>query len=905
MTLGNLRWVSRHPGAVVAGWLLLAVTVTVAAPDLTRLAAEGQAHLVPELSESAQASRMIRQAWPDQWYDSTAVVALSRNTGLTGADRDYARSLDQAFRTQTDRPEALLRVLGPGSPSEIADRLYSPDGTTQLLVLPISESFVSPATGQAVTTLQEIQRGLPAPEGLRVLWTGDAVLGRDYMARVKDSLDRAAIVTVFLLLIVLLVVYRSLLLALIPLVTIGVGVLISRSVLSWMVLAGWEVSPLVELFLIVILFGCGTDFCLFLSWRFGEHWNPSNPAGAMRVTLLKTITPLLTSAGTVIGGLTLMRVTQFKLFSTTGPSVALGLALTLGACLTLAPALLILLARWRPRAFTGLTAPSSGFWHGIARQVMRRPFLTWLGTLLVMAPIVAVSLFNEKPYAQDTFGELPWSTPSLRALREITDPTDTQPTRKFRMGELAPLTVLLQADTDWTRSEGLALIDDVSRLLSHQRRLLEVRSATQPLGSAQPLERARLASRLKEINEGFTRLSEGAEALENGLIQGGAKLRTAMMLEDLTGLSLTGTGKPARLPPSDPLASGLKQATSSLFGVRRSAPPPAREPSDPPPAPGPQDVMLRDLAQAAQGARQIAEGARRAQSEVTAILSDPVGRRALDKLLITPRNREENPELEKSFEVYISPDRSLARIDLVQADRLCSAPALDQVETLRRRIGEYLAEEDAIPTRALFTGANAQGYDIRDLTRQDQSVTWFVVPIAVFLILLVAHRDVGACVNLVATMILTYSFAMGVTHLLFVTILGADGIDWKVPYFLFVLLVAVGVDYNVFLMSRMEEEVRSLGLRSGITRAVAQTGGLITSAAAITACSFASFLSSPLGSIRQLGFALVVGILVDALLVRPVLVPCGQWLLHRNRSRGVTPRRASSGLAPRLARVAD
>ena len=144
-------------------------------------------------------------------------------------------------------------------------------------------------------------------------------------------------------------------------------------------------------------------------------------------------------------------------------------------------------------------------------------------------------------------------------------------------------------------------------------------------------------------------------------------------------------------------------------------------------------------------------------------------------------------------------------------------------------------------------------------------------------------------------MLLTYLFALGATHFLFITILRAEGLDWKVPYFLFVLLVAVGVDYNVFLMARLREESDLLGLRTGIVRAIAQTGGLISSAAAITACSFASFLFSPLGSLRQLGFALVVGIAVDALLVRPMLVPCGQWLLNR-RSES---KRMGQLLAPR------
>ena len=176
------------------------------------------------------------------------------------------------------------------------------------------------------------------PHGLELRWTGDAVIGRDYMANVQTSLDRAAVATVVLLLIVLLAVYRSFWLALVPLATIGISLLISRGVLAWMILAGWEVSSLVELFLIAMLFGTGTDFCLFISWRYAEHLNPSNPAGSMRVTLARSFSALVTSAGTIIIGLLLMGTTHFKLFSSTGPSVALGLVIALAATLSLTPA---------------------------------------------------------------------------------------------------------------------------------------------------------------------------------------------------------------------------------------------------------------------------------------------------------------------------------------------------------------------------------------------------------------------------------------------------------------------------------------------------------------------------------------------------------------------------------------
>src|SRR6185312_17572409 len=116
------------------------------------------------------------------------------------------------------------------------------------------------------------------------------------------------------------------------------------------------------------------------------HWNARNPAGAMRITLRRGSKALMTSAGTVFVGLMLMGTTKFKLFSSTGPSVALGLVITLAASLTLAPALLVLLARWRPKSFDGMTAPSSGFWDRFAHRVLARPVLSWAGGLVLMIP---------------------------------------------------------------------------------------------------------------------------------------------------------------------------------------------------------------------------------------------------------------------------------------------------------------------------------------------------------------------------------------------------------------------------------------------------------------------------------------------------------------------------------------
>jgi putative drug exporter of the RND superfamily len=389
-------------------------------------------------------------------------------------------------------------------------------------------------------------------------------------------------------------------------------------------------------------------------------------------------------------------------------------------------------------------------------------------------------------------------------------------------------------------------------------------------------------------------MESGSRQLEKGLNEGAAKLRAAIWLEDRTGLPITGSIEATR----DALASNLRQARGGPLAKPATSPNPERMAR----ANDPRSLLLDKLTLAADGAGQIAAGAALARHEVSSMLDNPVGRQALDRLMITPETVRDHPELRRSFDAYITPDGHRSRIDLTQVDQIYSTAAMDQVEALRRRTNEFLVDFEGLHVTARICGENAESADIRALIRSDQVQSWYVVPVGVFVVLILTLRDPLACLNLVATMVLTYAFALGATHLLFVTILGAAGLDWKVPYFLFVILVAVGVDYNVFLMARLREESLRHELGAAIIRAVAQTGGLITSAAAITACSFASFLFSPLSSLRQLGFALVVGITIDALIVRPLLVPCGHWLMKRHgewRQRSIV-----ATAAPRLAESA-
>src|SRR5262249_30049934 len=180
------------------------------------------------------------------------------------------------------------------------------------------------------------------------------------------------------------------------------------------------------------------------------------------------------------------------------------------------------------------------------------------------------------------------------------------------------------------------------------------------------------------------------------------------------------------------------------------------------------------------------------------------------------------------------------------------------------RPGGVLAGAD--PSVGL-AGATAMVGDLKAVTERDQRRVYLLVTLGVFAVLVVLLKRVWGCFYLIATVLLGYLATLGLTDLAFQALHPGPGpwagLDWKVGFFLFVILVAVGEDYNIFLMSRVIEEERKHGPIEGTRRAVAHTGGIISSCGLIMAGTFGSMLAASLTALRELGFALGLGVLLD------------------------------------------
>jgi RND superfamily putative drug exporter len=162
-------------------------------------------------------------------------------------------------------------------------------------------------------------------------------------------------------------------------------------------------------------------------------------------------------------------------------------------------------------------------------------------------------------------------------------------------------------------------------------------------------------------------------------------------------------------------------------------------------------------------------------------------------------------------------------------------------------------------------------------------VNGFVL-LGVFLILLVVVRKHWLALYLLATVLLSYYSTLGATALFATWFAGKPlgEVEWRVPFFLFTILVAVGEDYNILMVSRCLEERRRWGTREGIRRGLARTGGTITACGVIMAGTFSTLMLGRLGTLVQIGFALGLGVLLDTLVVRPFLVPAFMLLIWRD-----------------------
>ncbi len=226
---------------------------------------------------------------------------------------------------------------------------------------------------------------------------------------------------------------------------------------------------------------------------------------------------------------------------------------------------------------------------------------------------------------------------------------------------------------------------------------------------------------------------------------------------------------------------------------------------------------------------------------------------------------------------YITSDYTAYKLEVILDVPPTSYEAMDTVHAMRNVLAQYGDGGEAV-----VGGNTATVTDIKDTMDSDLLRAISLVLLGIFLVLLVMLRSAVAPLYLIGTVLLSFTFTLGVTNFVFQNFAGAEALTWYVPFFTFVFLVALGVDYSIFLFGRIKEEVGYHGIREGVHVAVARTGAIITSAGMILAGTFGAMISGEIRGLVEVGFAVAFGVLIDTFIVRTILDPAlatlfGRW----------------------------
>ncbi|WP_062908877.1 MMPL/RND family transporter [Mycobacterium avium] len=899
---------------IILGWLFVTVLVNVIVPTLEKV---GEAHSAPMTPLDAPSMKaMMRLGHNFHEFDSNSTVMIVLE-GQQPLGPDAHKYYDNLIRQLRQDPKHIQHIQDFWGDRLTAAGAQSADAKGAYVQVNLAGNQGTTLANESVDAVRKVIDENKAPPGVKAYVTGPAALSDDMHIIGNASLAKITLFTLGAIAIMLLLVYRSIVTTLVQLFMTFVALACSRGVVA--VLAyhnAFGLTTFAANILTMLAIAAGTDYGIFLIGRYQEALAAGEDRESAYYTTFKDVAPVVLGSGLTIAGATYcLSFSRLPWFNTMGAPVAIGMLVVVLAGVTLGPAVVFVGSRFH---FFERQAKRGRLWRRVGTAVVRWP----APVLAVSAAVVLVGMialpsfhtsYNDRHY-------LPLSAPSNQGQEAAN--------RHFSEARMNPDLLMIESDHDMRNPADMLVLDRVAKNEMRTLGIAMVQDITRPLGipiqhSSIPFQNS-VQSQTTMQNMGFLKermndILKMADDLQTQIDTTQRQYEVSMDLANAADDSAKTTAVTSQITDSlrdhiadfddtfrpirtyfywekhcydIPVCIGLRSLFDTFDGFDQLA--------------EQFHYLTTDIAHTAKASRDLTAlfptlittlkttrgitltlyqtfkamiDQMEAMSNTAVVMGQSFDASKNDDFFYLPPEAFDNPDFQTGLRMFLSPDGKSARFFITHQGDPMSPEGIKRVDAERTAAQEGLKQSSLSDARVYLGGTAATFKDMADGEKYDLMIAVVSALTLIFMIMLLLTRSVVAALVIVGTAASSIAASFGLSVLIWQDLFGIR-IHWIVAALSVIILLAVGSDYNLLLVSRFREEIHG-GLKTGIIRSMAGTGGVVTAAGLVFAFTMAAMLGSELRVLGQFGSTVCIGLLLDTLIVRTLLMPSIATLLGR------------------------
>jgi putative drug exporter of the RND superfamily len=928
------RMIHRLALPIVLLWLGLTVFVNVTVPQLEVVTKNHAVSQSPNDAPGMIAMKKVGSTFREFNSDTSAMIVLEGQQPLGDAAHRYYGEIVKRLEQDTKHVQHIQDFWN--DPLTAAGS-QSPDGKAAYVQAYLAGNMGESLSTESVEAVRKIVNSVPAPPGVKAYVTGAGALIADQSHAGEKGVKTVTLITFLVIIVMLLFVYRSVSTVFIVLFIVMVEVAAARGVVAFLGNFGIiGLSTFANNLLVLLAIAAGTDYAIFVMGRYHEARGLGEDRERAFYTMFHGTAHVVLGSGlTVAGAMYCLSFTRLPWFQTMGVPCAVGLLVAVFAALTLGPAVLVV------ASFFKLLDPKrilqTRNWRRIGTAIVRWP----APILAVTIAIALIGLLALPGYTTDYDNRhyLPADTPANIGYAAAE--------RHFNQARLNPELLMIETDHDLRNPADFLVLDKVAKAVFHIPGIGRVQTITRPLGT--PIDHATLAFLLSAQSAGRIQTQHYQEEQAQNLLKQADELRKTMatlreQMQVTQDLSNT-THETTRLTKETvritealrddiavfddffrpirsffywekhcfdiPACWSLRSIFNALDGIDQVSENVAElsknldklDQIQPklvaliPPQIASQERNL-DTIMSNYATTKGLNDQQEALSDNATAMGDAFDKAKNDDTFYLPPEAFKSPDFARGLKQFMSPDGHAVRLIISHEGDPATPEGIAHIDPIKQAVHEAIKGTPWEGAKVYLGGTAALYKDMRDASNIDLMIAGIAAATLIFIIMLVITRSVVAALVIVGTVLLSLGASFGLSVLVWQYLLGIR-LHWMVLAMAIILLLAVGSDYNLLLISRFKEEIRA-GLKTGTIRAMAGSGSVVTAAGLVFAATMASFVFGPLRVMAQVGTTIALGLLFDTLIVRSFMTPSlatllGRWFWWPQHVR---PRPASTMLQP-------